>query len=177
MKLSYIVSALRIRFASSARRAELFRRRGAHIGTGCNLLVTSLGSEPYLVSIGDETVIAGNVDFVTHDAGTWVFRKEHPTSGRFGRIRIGSRVFIGVGAIILPGVTIGDGSIVGAGAVVTRDIPAGSVAAGVPARVISTVDDYKRRTLDHYPLLEEVAPGTTRSQSELRRQLEERYPL
>ncbi|MDE3113031.1 MAG: acyltransferase [Chloroflexota bacterium] len=51
-------------------------------------------------------------------------------------VRVGKWTDIGVNAVILPGVTIGDGAIVGAGAVVTHDIPAYAVAAGVPARVL-----------------------------------------
>jgi maltose O-acetyltransferase len=54
----------------------------------------------------------------------------------FGRpVRIGSHVWIGSGAIILPGVTIGDDAVVGAGSVVTRDVPAGAKVMGNPARV------------------------------------------
>jgi maltose O-acetyltransferase len=54
----------------------------------------------------------------------------------FGRpIRIGSSVWIGGGAIILPGVTIGDNALIGAGSVVTRDVPAGVTAFGNPARL------------------------------------------
>lgn len=55
-------------------------------------------------------------------------------------IKIGDRVFVGIGAIILAGVTIGDDVIIGAGSVVTRDIPSNSVAVGVPARVIKKLD-------------------------------------
>ncbi len=52
---------------------------------------------------------------------------------------IGSNCFIGVGAIILPGVTIGDGSIVGAGSVVTHDVPPSSLVAGNPAKVLREI--------------------------------------
>jgi galactoside O-acetyltransferase len=55
---------------------------------------------------------------------------------RYARIEIGSDVWLGAMVIVLPGVKIGDGSVVGAGAVVTKDIPSYSVAAGVPAKVI-----------------------------------------
>ncbi len=154
-----MVREVRVRLADESERPALFRREGAEIGRGCRLLITTLGSEPYLVSIGDETLVSGGVQFLTHDAGTWVFRREHPEAGRFGRIVVGSRVFIGTEAIILPGVRIGDRSIIGAGAVVTRDVPPGTVAAGVPARVVSSVDDYEARTLRDFPHLYETSFG------------------
>jgi maltose O-acetyltransferase len=54
-------------------------------------------------------------------------------------VRIGSRVWIGGGAIVLPGVTIGDDAVIGAGSVVTRDVPACCVAVGNPCRVVRTL--------------------------------------
>jgi len=85
------------------------------------------------VTIGDRTQIGPAVQIYTAD---------HPrdTETRragleFGRpIRIGSDVWIGGGAILLPGVTVGDGAVIGAGSVVTRDVPAGVTVAGNPAR-------------------------------------------
>jgi maltose O-acetyltransferase len=87
---------------------------------------------------------------VTIGAGTQVgpavqiYTADHPREAdlrraklEFGRpVTIGANVWIGGGAIILPGVTIGDDAVIGAGSVVTHDIPAGVVAAGNPARVI-----------------------------------------
>jgi acetyltransferase-like isoleucine patch superfamily enzyme len=166
----------RLRRADPYRRAELLREGGATIGKGCRIHSGSLGTEPYLVTIGDETLISYGVSFITHDAATWVFRKEHPLSGRFGRITIGSRVFVGANSMLLPGVTIGDRSIIAAGAVVSKDVPPGVVVAGVPARVIGTTDEYERKTLEQYPPLEPPPPGRPRTGEELRRQLEERYP-
>ena len=86
------------------------------------------------VTIGDKTQIAPGVQILTAD---------HPRSPEvrasgleFGRpIHIGRNVWIGGGAIILPGVTIGDDALVGAGSVVTRDVPAGATVVGNPARV------------------------------------------
>jgi len=78
------------------------------------------------------------VRLVAHDAST----KHHLGYTRLGRIDIGENCFIGDSVIVLPGVKIGAHSIVGAGSVVTRDIPARSVAAGNPARVIATLEEY-----------------------------------
>lgn len=55
-------------------------------------------------------------------------------------VTVGDDVWIGAGAIILPGITIGEGSVIGAGSVVTRDVPARTVVAGNPARVLRSVD-------------------------------------
>lgn len=121
---------------------EYLRAQGAQIGDGSRLHITSLGSEPYLVSIGNETLVSVGVLFVTHDGGTWAFRDQHPEVHRFGRIVVGSRVFIGANAVILPHVHIGDRSVVGAGSVVADDVPAGTVVAGVPARVLMSTDEY-----------------------------------
>ena len=66
-------------------------------------------------------------------------------------IAIGDNVWLGGGAIVCPGVTIGDDTVVGAGAVVTRDLPAGVVAAGVPARVLREIDERDRVDVPKMP--------------------------
>jgi acetyltransferase-like isoleucine patch superfamily enzyme len=63
-----------------------------------------------------------------------------PTPRNDDAVKIGTDVFVGARSIVLKGATIGDGSVIGAGSVVTGDVPARSVAAGVPARVIGSVD-------------------------------------
>lgn len=78
------------------------------------------------IVIGTETLVAFK---------TLIYTRDHVT-GTDRPVRIGSRCFIGGGATITPGVTIGDGSIVGGGAVVFEDVPARSIVAGNPARVI-----------------------------------------
>ena len=86
------------------------------------------------VAIADRTQIGPGVQILTAD---------HPRDAatrrsglEFGRpIRIGRNVWIGGGAIILPGVSIGDNAVIGAGSVVTRDVPAGVTAFGNPARL------------------------------------------
>ena len=57
-------------------------------------------------------------------------------------ITIGSNVWIGAGAIILPGITIGDNTVIGAGSIVTKDIPANVIAVGNPCKVLRTINEY-----------------------------------
>jgi acetyltransferase-like isoleucine patch superfamily enzyme len=103
------------------------------------------GSEPWLITIGDNVHIVGGCNFVNHDGGVLILRKDFPNLEITKPIVIGSNVYIGINCTIMPGVNIGDNVIIGAGSVVTRDIPSGSVAVGVPARVIKSLDDYRAK--------------------------------
>ena len=107
------------------------------------------GSEPYLIELADNVRLSFNVTFVTHDGGTWAIRdlERYADVIRYGKIYVGEHTFIGTGAIIMPGVTIGKRCVIGAGAVVSKDIPDNSVAVGVPARVISTTEQYAEKCL------------------------------
>jgi acetyltransferase-like isoleucine patch superfamily enzyme len=127
--------------------AEYFRDQGAQIGDDCRILIRNLGSEPYLIRIGNHCTIAGEVAFMTHDGGAWVFTEELPSLQRFGAIEIFENCFIGFGAILMPNVHIGPNSIVGAGAVVTKDVPPNTVVAGCPAKPICNLEEYKRKVL------------------------------
>jgi acetyltransferase-like isoleucine patch superfamily enzyme len=125
--------------------AEWFRAQGAQVGQDCRILVRSFGSEPYLIRIGNHVTISVNVELVTHDGAVWVFTQEHPSVQYFGPIRILDNCFIGAGAIILPGISVGPNSIVGAGSIVTRDVPPNTVVAGCPARKICDLEDYRKK--------------------------------
>lgn len=87
------------------------------------------------ISIGDNTLIGPGVKIVTADH-PYDAKERRDWSVTCAPIRIGEDVWIGAGAIILSNVTVGDRSIIGAGSVVTRDVPADTIVAGNPAKVI-----------------------------------------
>lgn len=127
------------------------RKLGVTVGKNCRILSNPercFSTEPYLITLGDHVEITGNVQFITHDGGVWTLRDKKGLEkiDVFGRIKVGNNVFIGLGSIILPGVTIGDNVIIGAGSVVTKDIPSNSVVAGVPARFIKSFEEYENST-------------------------------
>lgn len=89
------------------------------------------------VVIGDDVLIASRVFISDHDHRIPDIGQSPLTSGLdSAKVSIGSRVWLGEGVCILKGVTIGDDVVVGANSVVTKDIPSGTVCAGVPARLI-----------------------------------------
>jgi maltose O-acetyltransferase len=145
---SYFTGLLRSaldKYRRKARRAhiELLKSRGLKIGAngGIEDGVFLDPSHCYLIEIGERVIFAPNVRLIAHDAST----KYVVGYTRLGRIVVGSRVFLGDSVTILGNVKIGDDCIIGAGAVVTKDIPSGSVAAGNPARVICTIEEYRAR--------------------------------
>ena len=100
------------------------------------------GSEPWIIDIGENVTLTNDVTFVTHDGGYYILRDQIPDLEITKPIKIGNNVFIGIGAVIMPGVTIGNNVIVGAKAVVTKNVPDNSVVAGNPARVVKTLEQY-----------------------------------
>lgn len=125
------------RFAPIGRfRKFFYRLRGTRIGKNVYIEdgVFIDQCRPDLVTIEDYVTIAPGVQLFSHQGPGILMRKFLPRIEKPVTIKRGA--FIGAGAIILPGVTIGELSVVGAGAVVTKDIPAKSVAIGSPAKVI-----------------------------------------
>lgn len=83
---------------------------------------------------------------LTHDWSSSVFRnKYHDFVNSSGKVTIGNNIYFGTNVTILKGVTIGDNCVIGAYSLVTHDIPANSVAAGVPCKVICSLDDYFKK--------------------------------
>lgn len=125
---------------------------GVQIGKRCTFIGNniSFSSEPYLIRLGDDVRVSFDVAFVTHDGGTFVLRKEEPEICVYGPIIVGNNVFIGARSIIMPNITIGNNAIVGAGSIVTKNIPDGEIWAGVPARFICTVEQYKEKNKEKF---------------------------
>jgi acetyltransferase-like isoleucine patch superfamily enzyme len=121
----------------------LHRIRGVKIGKQSHIarLVTLDDRNPELIEIGDGVAISSGVMILCHQRDLTNYKRGMYAMHcpfKEGKVIIKSGAHIGIGAIILPGVTIGKGTIIGAGAVVTNDIPDYSIAVGIPAKVIRT---------------------------------------
>ena len=151
-KIANTIKAIKKLFASNEQYISILREGGVKIGSNCVIHKNAIfGTEPYLISIGDNVRITTGVKIITHDGGLWVLRNMglvDKRSDKVGSVTIGNNVNIGWDAIIMPGVTIGDNVVIGCGSIVTKDVPSNSVAAGVPARVIESIDEYARKNAD-----------------------------
>lgn len=98
-------------------------------------------SHCWLITIGDNVTLAPRVHILAHDASTC----HHLGYARIGRVDIANNVFVGADTVVLPGVSIGENSVIGANSTVTKSIPANVVAAGNPAKIICTIDEYIAR--------------------------------
>lgn len=123
-------------------RPPLYVDYGSHLRVGArtfaNFGLVALDVAP--ITIGDDVQIGPNVQLLTplHPVHPGLRRDKWEAAKP---ITIGDNVWLGGGAIVLPGVTIGANTVVGAGAVVTRDLPSDVVAVGNPARVIRTIEE------------------------------------
>ncbi|MEE4278702.1 MAG: acyltransferase [Halieaceae bacterium] len=116
-----------------------------HIGNDCSIPTYANVSNPYLTSLGNNVRLSQCTIF-GHDGSVNMIRRVYGKPvDKVGAVRLLDNVFIGHGAIVLPGVTVGPNAIVGAGAVVSRDVPADSIVAGNPARVVGKLSDYAEK--------------------------------
>ena len=102
-------------------------------------------TEPWLITLGNNVHIVGGTVFIPHDGGTLILRDKVPDLELTSPITIGDNVYIGSRCIIMLGVNIGSNVIIGAGSIVTKNIPDNSVAVGIPARKIKTIDEYQAK--------------------------------
>lgn len=119
----------------------LFCTYGYNVTVGDNFFLNVNGKlmDSGKITIGDNVFIAPNVCIITEEHAMDVERRR--AGLEYARpVTIGNDVWIAAGALILPGVTIGDGSVIGAGSVVTKDIPPHSLAVGNPCHVIRSLE-------------------------------------
>jgi len=126
----------------SGLRLSLYRAMGVRIGRGVFVgLDTWLDDQfPELITIEDEVVISFRVMVIVHDdARRMEAILPGQADGTVAPVTLKRGCYLGAGCILLPGVTVGERAVVGAGAVVTRDVPAGKVVVGTPARVVRDI--------------------------------------
>lgn len=133
--------------SSSENYIAYLREKGIRIGENCTIYDTSNviidTTRPYLIEIGNNVEIPAKVTILSHGYDWSVIH--HLTGnilGSAGKVKINDNVFIGLGSTILAGTEIGENTIIGAGSVVRGKLDANSVYAGVPAKKISTLEDY-----------------------------------
>jgi acetyltransferase-like isoleucine patch superfamily enzyme len=154
------------------RKDVYLRKQGVQIGSDCQIItdIRNFASEPYLIRIGNRVTITAGVKFITHDASTRLFRNQLPEmndrfGNLFGPIIIGDNCFVGVDTVLLPNTIIGNNCIVGAGAVVKGQFPDNSVIVGVPARRISSLEEYIEKVRG------KMVPLKAQTRDELRQEL------
>lgn len=153
-KIKNVIISLWIKRSSDSI-INFYRKKGCVIGDGCIAFDPKKLSiditRPSLIEIGNDVLLHRNLSLITHDYSTRVLIKSYglllPSSGK---ITIGNNVWFGENCTVLKGVTIGDNCIIGYGSIVTRDIPSNSVAVGIPAKVISSLEEYIEKRKSAY---------------------------
>jgi len=133
--------------SSSERYLNFLRRKGVSVGDGTVVFdpkhIDFDSTRPSLLKIGKHVFLHKNTVIMTHDWTSWCFMQTHNDFiPSHAKVTIGDNVWLGMGVTILKGVEIGDNVIIGAGSVVSRSIPSNSVAAGIPAKVICSYEEY-----------------------------------
>lgn len=151
-----LINCFLIAFANRNEKSRLkyLRKMGAIVGEHTRFMNTPHIGEPYLIEIGNDCLISTDVHFHTHDGGVKVLNSAgfwgDNKMDKMDRIKIGNNCFVGSSTHIMGGVRIGNNCIIGACSVVTKDIPDNSVAAGIPAKIICTIEEYYRKNTNKF---------------------------
>ena len=129
-------------------RINIWREKGVKIGENMRSFSPLISAEPYLLEFGDDITISTEVSFITHDNS--VIKVFDDATDTFGKIIIGNKCFIGHKAVILPGIELGENTIVAAGSIVTKSYKEGNIViGGNPAKIITTVEEYKKKVREN----------------------------
>lgn len=129
-------------------RPKLIRKMGCHVGknTFFGDYVRIDTSYADMIYIGDYSHLTSGCRILCHQRDLTNYCKGDNAADlgyKTGEVHIGKGVMVGMETLIMPGVTIGDGVIIGAGSIVTKDIPAWTIATGRPARVVKSIPERK----------------------------------
>lgn len=133
--------------ASSEAFVEYLRKQGLSVGDN-TVFIDPRNTEidttrPWMIKIGENCTITPGVTVMTHDYGLRVIKGVYgDVIGRIDKVEIGDNVYIGMHVTIVAGVKIGSNVVIGANSLVCKDIPDNCVAAGNPAKVICSLDEY-----------------------------------
>ena len=142
--LKRALSLYRKQFWSSE---KIARFNGVNIGKNCRIQNVVFGSEPYLITIGNNVRLTNGTKIFTH-GGAGILREKYPNIDFFGKVVIKDNVYVGNNCLIMPGVSIGSNVLVAAGSVVTKSVPDNVVVAGNPARFLCSLFDFEQRMLE-----------------------------
>lgn len=122
---------------------DLLKEKGLVIGDNTTILSPDCfdATYPWLIEVGDNCLFSTEVKILAHDAST-LFVSDY---ARIGRVTIGNNVYLGYRTTVLCNVKIGDNVIVGAQSLVNKDLPSNGVYAGVPARYMCSIEDYRQK--------------------------------
>lgn len=171
-RLLYTVRLWTIR--SGRNRAEYLREKHVFhsIGENCTFMDRVVPLYANLISLGDNVKLASDVSLITHDITHGMLNnaidcENGAVKEQLGCIKIGNNVFIGAHSSVLCNVKIGNNVIIGAHSLVNKDIPDNSVAAGVPAKIIGTFDDFVNKRIEYNEYPEELSPQRQECSKEL----------
>lgn len=159
MRLSKLIGKIRknlfkikFTFANYEKKEKMLRKICFHIGDNTRICNNDFGAEPYMISMGNNVIVAAGVKFIEHDASFFNMCRYRGISPKeyekIGPIILRDNCFIGGYSILLQGTDVGENSVIAAGSVVNKKIPANEVWGGVPAHFIMSVDDYAKKVDD-----------------------------
>ncbi len=149
-ELKYIITKIKSKLSKDSNNviSNYFRKSGMNIGNDCLICCNIMCNEPYLINIGNNVTISGEVSFITHDNSVSKFYGRG--KDLFGRISVGNNCFIGARVMILYGVSIPHNCIVGAGSIVVNSFTEeGIIIAGNPAKKIGYVSNFYKKNYNN----------------------------